>query len=87
MMSFSFLAAGTPEQAIAQLKASKLHGPDSLGEKVRELAIAELERWPKGTNPETTVGALVEASGHRGPDSCSLQLTLRSLWLPHAATE
>lgn len=86
-MSFSFLAVGTPQQAIAQLKAPALHGPDSLGEKVRELVIAELERWPQGANTESVAGALVEASGHRGPDSCMLQLTLRTLWLPHTVTE
>lgn len=87
-MSFLLSAVGTLDDVRQQLAAADLkHGGD-LAEAARTLvteAVADVD--PKPTYPGQEKRFVVEASGHKDANATSLNVSVRTFWVPVAAAE
>jgi hypothetical protein len=83
-MSFSFNAAGTRDEAAAQLQVQAGNMPDGLGKQVAELAAAQLlADEPGDWASDGGHRYVVKAYGHSGGGSpLSLGITIEPLWVP-----
>jgi len=80
-VSFSFQAAGTVEQARAQIDAATIYGENPQATAVKGFILSELAAWPADT-PGRRAGVIVEANGHHDDYCRNVTLTMRTLWLP-----